>query len=168
MSELYLLRHAKAVAQDEGFADRDRKLIEKGRQAALTIADWIEQHELRPDLVLCSPSARTRETLDLILAAFRRRPELVYEQEIYLADADKLLERLRKLPDSVGRVMIVGHNPGLQELAVSLADTKAGPLAAKLALGLPTATLVRFEVVTEWAALTKRGARLIAVVSPKG
>ena len=167
MNELYILRHAKAVASEDGGPDRERKLTDKGRKAARNLGEWIAAHALRPDLVLCSTAARTRETLELILSSFPNRPELLYEAELYLADATRLLARLREVPKSVGRVMMVGHNPGLQELAAALIDKADSPLAGKIALGLPTANLACFEIAGEWAALRRRGATLVDLVNPK-
>jgi phosphohistidine phosphatase len=167
MSELYLLRHAKAMPQNEPVADRDRPLEERGRKGARAIAQWIGDRGLEPELVLCSPATRTRETLELIVGSFARQPDIRYEGELYVADAGRLLERLRELPGSVRRVMLIGHNPGLHELAQSLADSTADPLGQRLASGLPTAGLARFEIETEWASLRRRSARLVAMVSPR-
>ena len=166
MSELYLLRHAKAVPQGD-MRDTDRPLEERGRAAARAMAKWLKRHKIAPELVLCSPSARTRETLDLIADAFTPKPEIVYEPGLYLATAERLLDRVRDLPDSIERAMIVGHNPGLHEFAQWLADTNVGPLADRLATNLATAGLARFEVNIEWSGLRRRGARLVALVSPK-
>jgi phosphohistidine phosphatase len=167
MSELYLMRHAKAVPQAENMRDTDRPLEERGRVGARAVAKWLKRQKIAPDLVLCSPSARTRETLDLIAESFPRAPEIAYEPGLYLASAERLLERIRDIPDSVEHVLILGHNPGLHELAQGLADSTVGPLADRLATNLATAGLVRFEVNIEWAALRRRAARLVALVTPK-
>jgi phosphohistidine phosphatase len=167
VSELYLLRHAKAEPQNEGTPDRDRPLTARGQEGARATARWIAKHKLDPDLVLCSPAARTRETLDIVAASFPRRCEIAYDKALYLADSDALLARLREIPEGVQRVMVIGHNPGLHELAQALSDVTTGALANCLAQGLPTAALARFEIGVEWAGLIRRGARLVALVSPK-
>jgi phosphohistidine phosphatase len=166
MSELYLLRHAKAVAQEAGDADRDRPLEQRGRHAAQAVARWVEEQRLSPDLVLCSPSIRTRQTLDLVAPAFLRPPEILLEPAIYLAGARELLERVRKVPDAVTKLMLVGHNPGFHELALYLSDVATGPLVARLG-GFPTGALARFRVETSWTALARHHAHLTAVVLPK-
>jgi phosphohistidine phosphatase len=166
MNELSLLRHAKAVPQEEGGADRDRPLEQRGRRAAQAVAQWIAEHRLEPQLVLCSPALRTRQTLDLVAAAFRHPPKLVIDEELYLADARALLARLRRVPAETGSVLLVGHNPGFHELAVFLSDVAHGPLMARLG-GFPTGALARFEVATGWAALERKTARLAALVLPK-
>lgn len=167
MSELHLLRHAKAVPQEEGGPDRERALEKRGRRGAQAIAQWIEQHRLAPELVLCSPSLRTRQTLDIVAPAFARPPKILLEEGIYLASARQLLARLRQVPKAAESVMVVGHNPGLQELAVLLAEVTNGPAASRLAEGFPTGALVSFELAVAWAALDRRSARITAFVSPK-
>ncbi|HEX4111683.1 MAG TPA: histidine phosphatase family protein [Stellaceae bacterium] len=167
MSELYLLRHAKAVSKEGDFRDIDRPLDERGREGARAIARWLKQNEITPELVLCSPAARTRETLDLVVGVFGPPPDIRYESGLYLADADRLLARLRDIADDIQRVMLIGHNPGIHELAQSLADVTSGPLASRLAVNLPTAGLARYRIEVEWSGLRRRGARLVGFVSPK-
>ncbi len=167
MSELYLLRHAKAAPQSDGTADRDRPLTTRGQEGARAIGRWIAKHGLDPDLALCSPAIRTRQTMDIVAAALPRRSEIAFDKALYLADSDALLARLREIPEGVRRVMVVGHNPGLHELAQTLSDVTTGALANRLAQGLPTAALARFEIATEWGSLARRGARLVAFVTPK-
>lgn len=166
MSTLYLLRHAKAVPQEEESADRSRPLEKRGRRAAAAVAEWVAEHRLAPALVLCSPSLRTRQTLDIIAPSFKRRPEILFEDELYLASARQLLARLRRVPDDVKDVMLVGHNPGFHELSILLSDVTAGPLINRLG-GFPTGALAIFRVEVPWAALERRRAELIEVVAPK-
>jgi phosphohistidine phosphatase len=167
VNELYLFRHAKAVPQADNVRDTDRPLEERGRVGARKMAKWLKQQKIVPELVLCSPAVRTRETLDFVADAFAPKPRIEYEPGLYLATGARLMDRLREIPDSVKRVMIVGHNPGLHELAQALTDRKVGPLADRLASNLATAGLARFEVSIEWSGLRRRGARLVALVSPK-
>jgi phosphohistidine phosphatase len=166
VSELYLLRHAKAVQAEEGAADRDRPLEPRGRRAAQAMAAWIGEHHILPELVLCSPSLRTRQTLDIITPGFDRPPKIALDEGLYLAAADWLLARLRRVPASTERVLLVGHNPGLHELALLLAESASGPLVARLG-GFPTGVMARFEVGIPWSALGRRTARLNAVINPK-
>ncbi|MGH7072718.1 MAG: SixA phosphatase family protein [Stellaceae bacterium] len=167
MSELYLLRHSRTAPHSDTRPDRERPLEEQGRADARALARWIAARRLRPDLVLCSPARRARETQDLIVEAFATPPELRYDNELYLADADRLLDELRTLPEGVGRVMLVGHNPGLHELAQMLSDATTGPLARRLADNLPTSGLAMFEIATGWPGLKRRGAHLEALVTPR-
>lgn len=165
LSTLFLLRHAKAVPQ-HGDGDRARGLSEAGRDSARTIAAAMAERHIAPSLVLCSDAARTRETLDLVLPALKPAPETVYEETLYLADAKQLLQRLRRIPDSVRSVMLVAHNPGLQELAVTLSDQPTGPLMARLTTDFPTAALVRFEINLPWSVLERGSARVMTILAP--
>ncbi len=165
MSGLFLLRHAKAVAQHaEG--DRARGLSEAGRDSARAIAAAIAERRILPSLVLCSDSARTRETLAFVLPVLKPAPEILYEEGLYLADAKQLLQRLRRVPEPVRSVMLVGHNPGLQELAAALSDQATGPLMTRLTQDFPPAALARFEVSLPWPALEPGSARLMAILVP--
>lgn len=167
MNRLFLLRHAKAARPGSG-TDRERPLAERGREAAKRLAGWIGAHRLGADLALCSSALRTRQTLDLVLPGFAPAlPEIIVEDELYLADGKALLKRLRRLPGRAAGVLLVGHNPGLEQLAQGLADVTAGPLYRQLAEGLPTAALAVFEVGVSWAALDWRCARPVAIISPK-
>lgn len=166
VSELYLLRHAKAAPAEDAAGDRERPLEQRGRRAAQAIAAWIAERRLSPGLVLCSPALRTRQTLDLVSPAFARPPQIRIEEALYLATAPQLLARLRQLPDSADSIMLVGHNPGLYELSHLLADATTGPLMARLG-AFPTGALAGYAVATAWPALDRRCARLVAVALPK-
>ncbi len=166
VSELHLLRHAKAVPQGEG-SDRDRPLEQRGRRAAQAVAAWAAEHRLAPALVLCSPAVRTRQTLDIVAPAFARPPQILFEDALYLATAGQLVARLRKITVSTTGVLIVGHNPGLHELATILSDVSSGPLMARLAAGLPTAALASYEVDVPWSAIDRQRARFAGLVTPK-
>ena len=117
--------------------------------------------------MLCSDSARTRETLDIILSKLKPAPTVLYETALYLTDAKKLLQRLQKVPDEFERVLLVGHNPGLQELVTLLVDSPAGPLIGRATQDFPTAALARFDVPVPWAALEPHSAHLTALIAPK-
>ena len=166
MSELFLLRHAQAAAQ-RAQGDRDRPLVPMGRRDAQTMAAWIAERRLAPELVLCSTALRARQTLEIIAPGFAQPPRIESEDAIYLAGAAQLLARLNALPAELGSVMVIGHNPGFHELASILAESSAGPLAARLGNGFPTAALARFEVLVDWAGLAARRARLVGFVAPQ-
>jgi phosphohistidine phosphatase len=166
VSGLYLLRHAKAVPQGDG-SDRERPLEQKGRRAAQAMAGWIAEHRLSPELVLCSPSIRTRQTFDIVAPAFDRPPQILLEDGLYLATARQLLARLRQIPTGVKSAMVIGHNPGFQELAASLSDMTTGPLPTRIAAGFPTAALAGYDLAVPWSALDRRRAHLVTFVTPK-
>jgi phosphohistidine phosphatase len=158
---LYLLRHAKAVPES-ALGDARRVLAKRGRKAAQAIAALLGTLKPAPELVLCSTSARTRETLELVLPALDPAPEVSYEDGLYLAQASELLERLRKLPKNSQSVLLVGHNPGLHELGARLA---ADP--GRLAEGFPTAALASLQIPGSWAELQYQKAKLVLYQTAK-
>jgi phosphohistidine phosphatase len=120
MKRLYFLRHAKSSWKDTSLADHDRPLAGRGRRAAKTIARHVREQGIEPELVLCSLARRARETLDRIEPALGT-PTIRVEGDLYAASGPALLDRLRDVPHTVESVMLIGHNPGLQDLALDLA-----------------------------------------------
>ncbi|MBL8896490.1 MAG: histidine phosphatase family protein [Planctomycetes bacterium] len=134
--ELFLLRHAKAEPGQPGQADFDRPLAPKGLATARALGAYLRAHELRPELVLCSSARRTMETWqELRLEEGGAR---VGEEALYLASASQLLTRLRAAPDAVTRVLLIGHNPGLEDLSLQLVGSGEKRLRTQLEQGLPT------------------------------
>ena len=123
MKRLFLLRHAKSSWDDADLADRDRPLAPRGRRAAGAIARHLRDEEISPSLVLCSPARRTRETLEAVDPS----GDVRIEDELYGASEAELLERLRRVPEAIESVMLIGHNPAIQELALGLASRGAAP-----------------------------------------
>jgi phosphohistidine phosphatase len=139
MKRVYLLRHAKSSWKDRPLADRDRPLAGRGRRAASAIADHLRAERVRPELVLCSPARRARETLELVEGAPWDEVEVVFEEGLYGVSEAGLLARLRVLPREVGSVLVIGHNPGLGGLVLALASE--GTELARMREKYPTATL---------------------------
>jgi phosphohistidine phosphatase len=165
MRTAYLLRHAKSDWSDRTLADHDRPLARRGRRDAKRIAKHLRRLGLEPALVLCSSAERTRETLELIRPALGGSRVLV-EERLYAASSDALLERLRAVPEPVASVMLIGHNPGIQELALALAA--AGAERELLAAKFPTGALATLAVlVATWSRLAAGDAELTAFVAPK-
>lgn len=160
---LYLLRHAKSSWDDPSAADHDRPLAARGRRAAAVMADHMAEQRVRPDLVLCSTSVRTRETYERVEAVLGGAP-VHYERGLYAASAHSLLERLRTVPDDIGSVLMIGHNPGLEELALHLARPSAE--RDEIAQKFPTAALATLEL-TRWSELEPGGGTLVAYVRPR-
>ena len=125
---------------------------------------WIEKTDVRPGIVLCSSAARARQTLELMRPALGS-PEVVSDERLYRASGEELLQRVRALPDDVLEAMLVGHNPGLHELALVLADD-AG--RAPLAENLPTGALVTLDLpVSSWADVVEGEGTLESFVKPR-
>jgi phosphohistidine phosphatase len=165
MKRLYLLRHAKSSWKDTSLPDHDRPLAGRGRRAAKAIARHLREHGIEPELVLCSSARRARETLERIEPALAT-PTVRVEVDLYAASAPALLERLQAVPDTVESVMLIGHNPGLQDLALDLA--RRSPTVGELAAKYPTAALATLEFsASNWQALDRDTGELIELVRPR-
>jgi phosphohistidine phosphatase len=165
MKRLYLLRHAKSSWDDPTLADHDRPLAPRGRRAAKVMAKHLARKGIAPELVLCSPSRRTRETLMRIVPGLGKSANVRIEAELYAASAAALLEVLHEVPDEVESVMLIGHNPGIQDLALSLAG--AGSEIPRLRSKFPTAALATLELNRTWRELAPGSAELVWFVKPK-
>jgi phosphohistidine phosphatase len=161
VKRLFLLRHAKSSWKDEGLTDRDRPLAPRGRRAAKVMARHLQEERISPALVLCSPARRTRETLE----AVSPRGEVRIEDELYGASGTELLERLRDVPDEIESVMLIGHNPAIEELALGLAAS--GARLEDMERKFPTAALATLILPDSWREVAPGSAELIAFVTPK-
>jgi phosphohistidine phosphatase len=151
VKSLYLLRHAKAAAGKIGQEDHARPLTGRGRRAADRIGDVLEQRGEPPDFVLCSSSRRTRETLERVLDRMKARPRVLIESDLYLADCETLLERVRALPDDAAFAMLVGHNPGIADLADALVTRGSRESRQRLAHKFPTGALAILHLdIARW------------------
>jgi len=170
MPELLLLRHAKSDWQDARLDDFDRPLAPRGRKAAPRMGRYMRENGLESDLVLCSPARRARETLEGLLTALASGPEISYLKTLYLAPPSRLLAVLRRQGPENRRILLIGHNPGMHTLAVTLAGSERGgqkgAAARLLAEKFPTAALACFRVPA-WAELGEAPASLVAFVRPR-
>lgn len=164
-STLYLLRHAKSSWADDSLSDRDRPLAPRGRRAAQRLVRYFREQGIAPELVLCSPALRTRQTLELIEPGLGGRTEVFVEDELYGAGAEQLLLRLRRLPGEVDSALVIGHNPGVQDLAVLL--VRRGDEREQLRAHFPTAALATLAIPTGWPRLGRGGARLAGFRVPR-
>jgi phosphohistidine phosphatase len=164
MHRLLLLRHAKSSWDDPSLEDRDRPLAPRGQRAAERMADHLRSDVPHPNLVLCSPALRTRETLDRMSNAFGDA-EVVVDDELYGASEDELLERLCALDDRFETVAVIGHNPGIHELAIALAGSGAD--AESMRAKFPTGALAVLAFDGPWRDVSPGGGLLEAFVTPK-
>jgi phosphohistidine phosphatase len=163
---LHLLRHAKS-SWDEALEDHERPLSRRGREAARRVGRSLPASLGAIDFVLCSTAVRTRETAALVLAGLAPAPRILYEDALYLASPAVLLHRLRQLDESVGTVMVIGHNPGLHELAVALAAADSPHYRALAAGKFPTTARASFSITGPWASLDRSRHQLIDYVTAK-
>jgi phosphohistidine phosphatase len=146
MKRLGVLRHAKSSWDDEHRHDFDRPLNERGWKAARRMSREFAQRGIHFDFVLASPAARARETVDGLIETLNAKMEIRFDADIYLASVAKLLEIVRRLPESAHAPLIVGHNPGLQSLVVELAGSRSGRLRKDAARKFPTAAFASLEL----------------------
>jgi phosphohistidine phosphatase len=171
--QLFVLRHAKSSWEDPGLADHDRPLAPRGRRAVQAIAAHVSATGIAPELVLCSSARRTRETLEGVAVG----GEHVIEPALYSASCEEVLERLHQVPDEIGSVMLVGHNPTVQALVIRLADDDGaladddgasdGSELAEVRRKFPTGAPATLTFNGPWLELSPRSARLASYVRPK-
>lgn len=149
MKTLYLLRHAKSSWDNEGLKDFERPLAVRGKRACTVLNKALPRLGVAPEVVLCSAARRAQETLRRIAAGLPEEPTVIVERGLYLAGAKRLLNRLHKLDAAINSAMVIGHNPGLQRLALLLAGSGERSLLERLKTKLPTAGLaeLRFQGV---------------------
>lgn len=159
MKTLYLLRHAKSSWKDSGLQDFDRPLGGRGREAAPLVGRFIRKKKLKIDLMISSPAARARQTAALVKESAGLTAELLFDERIYEADAARLLEVVTQAAESADSLMLVGHNPGMEELLTHLTgEGRAMPTAALACVALD---------VEKWGKARAQAGRLEWLVRPK-
>jgi phosphohistidine phosphatase len=172
MRRLMLLRHAKTENDAPTGRDQDRRLDNRGRQDAAEIGGWIGRHPPFPELVLVSYAIRAHQTWEIAWEAMKGlapEPQVELTPELYGADPAELLEVIRDASDpDPQRLMLVGHNPGIHELALALAGSGDPAGRNALAHNLPTSGLAVFDfAIDDWSEVAFRRGRLVLFVSPK-
>jgi phosphohistidine phosphatase len=167
MRRLLLLRHAKAERSQPGGRDHDRVLAARGRADAHKLGLYLARHGHRPDRAVVSTSARTRETWAQIVTAFDKAPPVDFEDRIYEASPQAILHVIQETAPKTGTLLVIGHNPGMQELASTL--VASGDIDARERLGeaFPTSALAAISfAVKDWHEIHPRGGRLEHFVTP--
>nr|AIA12656.1 Histidine phosphatase superfamily (branch 1) [uncultured bacterium] len=168
MRRLLLFRHAKAERSQPGMEDRARKLEERGRKDAAKIGAYMASHALVPDQVMTSPSARTQETWKFAAAAFRTPLKVSEVERLYDATANTILGVVRAAAPATHTLLIVGHNPGLHELATMLVASGDIEARERLREKLPTSGLAIIDFpLDDWGKLHPQCGRLERLVTPK-
>ncbi|MDE1905196.1 MAG: histidine phosphatase family protein [Rhodospirillales bacterium] len=170
MHQLIFLRHAKAETASRGQADHSRALTDKGRHAAGKIGEAMRQAGLAPEVVLVSTATRTQQTLEELENApvWDEWPNIESLPQLYMATPAQILGQLRGLPETVRSAIVIGHNPGLHELALQLAGPdRPDDAAARIDESYPTAALAEFLVATTWKKLGQGSASFKRFLLPK-
>lgn len=167
MKSLTLLRHAKSDWEDEVQRDFDRPLNPRGRKAALLVGREMRRHHLRFDRIIASPAVRVVETLADIADGYGAPIAPAYDQYLYLAPASLLLDRVRATHDSTATLLVVGHNPGIEELALLLTEAE-DRCHQDIAVKYPTASLVEIHLpVDRWADVGKGVGTIARFIRPR-
>ena len=172
MRRLMLLRHAKTENDAPSGRDQDRRLDNRGRHDAAEIGGWIGRHPPFPDVVLVSHAIRAHQTWEIAWEAIKDlvpQPQVELVPELYGADPAQLLQIIREASAANPKLlMLVGHNPGMHELALALAGSGDAAGRTALADNLPTSGLAIFDfAIDDWADVAFRRGRLVSFVSPK-
>ena len=167
MKSLTLLRHAKSGWDDPVTRDFDRPLNPRGRRAARTVGAEMKAQGLVFDLVLASPARRVTETVEEVAAGYGAIAAR-YDERLYLASAATLLDIVRHAPESVERLLLVGHNPGMEELALRLARRHGERLRGEVETKYPTGTLAEIELPAgRWAEVGEGAGRILRFIRPR-
>ena len=167
MKTLTLLRHAKSGWDDGVPRDFDRPLNGKGRRAAAAIGRHLRDEGFTFDQVVASPAIRVVETLEAVEDGYGAALAPVWERAIYLASAATLLDLVRDLPVEAERVLLVGHNPGLEELVLLLVADEAGGLRDAVEAKYPTGAVAEMTLPDAWSDAARGRATLTRFVRPR-
>ncbi len=165
MPQLLLLRHAKSSWDDPKLPDHSRPLNARGKHAAAQVGRVMREMGILPDRVLVSSARRTVQTLEQ-LEPWDAPPRVVVMDGLYLASARAILDLIQDVPDETERLLVVGHNPGLHDLALLLADKDEGIEEQKLHEGFPTSALAWFNIPCSWRELSESKAALTRFMAP--
>ncbi len=168
MRRLLLLRHAKSSWGDRELDDHDRPLAPRGEKAAARIGDYLAQRGPLPSLALCSSARRTRDTLERLIARLPEPPEVVQARELYLASVNEVLGQIRRAPDAHAVLLVVGHHPTTQALALQLSGRGDPQALRRLRAKFPTGALAELCFAAErWGDLEPGAGELHAFCTPK-
>ncbi|MBS0255945.1 MAG: histidine phosphatase family protein [Proteobacteria bacterium] len=172
MKKLGLFRHAKSDWNDARLRDFDRPLNTRGRKGAAVMGRHIRDFGQHWDRVLASPAVRSAETIEIAAATAFGGAEALpinWDRRIYLASSATLIDLLGEADDSLGAILMVGHNPGLEDLIFDLVpDDGSSPLRDVVEAKFPTATFAVLDLdIASWADLTERCARLVHLMRPR-
>ncbi len=169
MKTLTLLRHAKSGWDDPVARDFDRALNPRGQRAAARVGRYLHDEAVVFDHVIASPAVRVIETLEHLAEGYGQALDPQWERRIYLASSATLLDIVATLPAAANHVLMVGHNPGLEDLVLELVPDGAEPgLRDEVEIKFPTASLAEMQLdIDDWAAITANGATLTRFVRPR-
>lgn len=159
MKRLLLLRHAKSDWDDSSLRDFDRPLASRGERDAPRIGKALRKRGALPDLIISSPAARARATIEAVTQAAKLANEIEFDEAVYGASSAELMKLIRRLPGTSGCTLLVGHNPGFEDLLGRLTGSHER---------MPTAALACIEFdIDHWDDVEDRKGRLVWLLTPK-
>ncbi len=165
MKSLLLLRHAKSDWDSPNQLDIDRPLNQRGHKSAALIGQWLKQQHIQPEWAICSPALRVRETMTALHNKLNLPESLIqFDERLYLASLNTLLDVLSQCPDDMDQILLVGHNPGLEQLLAYLCGPNL-PLSPTEKL-MGTATLAHIALPDDWHKLTPESGKLKQIIRP--
>ncbi|WP_328884936.1 SixA phosphatase family protein [Streptomyces sp. NBC_00316] len=164
---LVVLRHAKSAWPDD-VPDHERPLAPRGRRDAPAAGRWLRESDCVPDLVVCSTASRTRQTWDLVSDELDAITPVIHDARVYQASAGELLGVVRDIPARVRTLMLVGHNPGVQDLVLMLAGEADGSALERTRAKFPTSAIAVLCLPGPWPDLDPGAARLTGMIVPRG
>jgi phosphohistidine phosphatase len=168
MLRLMLLRHAKSSWPSSGMQDAARPLSERGEAAARLMGAYMAHHSLIPDRILCSPARRTRETLAGIATRWPANMDVVFDRRLYEATPQSILSVIRVQDEAARTLLVIGHNPGLQETAELLIAAGDVEMRERLREKFPTAALAVIDfAIDKWRSIHERSGRLDRYIIPR-
>jgi phosphohistidine phosphatase len=156
MKAVYAMRHAKSSWSDQGLADFDRPLAPRGVKAARKMARILNEIDPRPEMALCSTAVRVAQTYDVMTERLDYKISPTFLDDLYGSSSTTLLRYLREIPEDVNAVLLIAHNPGIQELVIALTEYDGRDAAQQIRLKFPTAALATLRVDGDWAHLGPR------------
>ncbi|MFC4293005.1 SixA phosphatase family protein [Sphingorhabdus arenilitoris] len=168
MKTLTLLRHAKSSWDDPVARDFDRPLNKKGERAARVMGQYMRSEKLVFDHVVASPAIRVIETIDHVGSGYGKRIEPKWERRIYLASSATLMDVLREMDDGLDHILMLGHNPGMEDLILDLVPEQDGDLRASVYAKYPTAALAQIAIdIDHWAEIDRGTGSLKRFIRPR-
>lgn len=168
MTQLTVLRHAKSSWDHAGLDDFDRPLNERGRKAAQSLGRELKRRRIRFDQVIASPAVRVRETIDGLIEGYGKLADVRFDPQIYGASAEALLNIVRHIPETVHAPLLVGHNPGLQQLVLALAREDGDGMRSRISEKFPTAALALIELsAVRWDELETQSGTIAELILPR-
>ena len=149
LKNLFLLRHGKSLWNNTGVPDFERTLNHRGIKDADHLGKYLARTNTVIDLILCSPSTRTRQTLEEVRPYLEPQPQTRFEDSLYGADPESVLSLIAKVPKEIPSLLVIGHNPWIAQLSYSLSPD--GEVRDHIQLGFPTCSLFKAELEsTDW------------------